>query len=155
MSPDSLVELGLLGLFVAAFLAGSILPFASEAVLTGLLLVGVGAPSAVSTATAGNVLGALTVYAIGRYAGGGALRRRFMRRLGANDPKRAAAADERIARWGPLVLLFSWVPVLGDALVLAAGLAKLDARRVLLFVALGKGARYCFVAWAVSKAAGG
>ena len=62
--PD-LVQLGLLGLFLASFLAGSVLPFPSEGVLAALVGQGQSVGLVVGVATAGNVLGAITLYGMG------------------------------------------------------------------------------------------
>ena len=50
----SLSEWGYAGLFIAAFLAGSILPFSSEVVLGLLLVAGYSTWGCVVSATAGN-----------------------------------------------------------------------------------------------------
>ncbi len=155
--PASLIELGLVGLFVAAFLAGSILPFASEAVLVGVLMLGASAGAAVSVATLGNVLGALTLYAMGRLV---TARRdrppgpadRLLSRLVGTEPAGLERAEERLRRFGPVALLAAWVPVLGDALVLAAGLFALPIAPVTSYIALGKAARYLALAGAVAAA---
>ena len=58
-------ELGYIGLFVASFLAATILPLSSEVVLSALLLNGLSPVTLVTIATVGNVLGSLTNYALG------------------------------------------------------------------------------------------
>ena len=62
------LELGHIGLFIAAFLAATILPLSSEIVLSALLLNGLSPTTLVITATTGNVLGSLTNYALGYWA---------------------------------------------------------------------------------------
>lgn len=148
--PETLAQLGLIGLFLAALLAGSVLPFPSEVVL-GLVLHGGASPgAAVAVATAGNVAGAVTAYAIGRaIARGTALGERLRARF-AEDPERLARARARVERWGAAALLLSWVPVVGDALVLAAGLSGLPLGRFLAAVTAGKLGRYALVAWGLS-----
>ena len=49
-------------------------------------------------------------------------------------------------RWGAPALLLSWLPVVGDAFVLAAGLVGVRVGPFLLFTTVGKGLRYVFVA---------
>ena len=66
MSGALLTGLGLVGLFLAGFLAGSAFPFPSEPVLVGLLHAGASPVLAVGAATLGNVAGAITIFAIGR-----------------------------------------------------------------------------------------
>ena len=146
LSPDALIELGLFGLFLASFLAGSILPFPSEAVLAGLIHAGASSPLTVAVGTAGNVLGAVTVYAVGMGLGSGLALPRLRKRFGEES---LAKAKGQVERWGSWCLLFSWVPIVGDTLVLGAGLAGLRPWLCLLLVTLGKAARYGFVAWGV------
>lgn len=144
--PASLAALGLLGLFLAALLAGSVLPFPSEVVLVAVIGAGGSVPLAVAVATAGNLLGAITVYLIGRaIASGGRLGERLEARW-RDDPERLERARARVERWGAASLLLSWVPILGDALVLAAGLARVHWPWALACTVVGKLGRYVVVA---------
>lgn len=153
--PASLTELGLAGLFFAAFLAGSVLPVSSEPVLVGVLSLGVSSGWAVTVATIGNVLGALTLYAMGRMVAarkqhGRGVTDRLLTRFTSEDPARLNRARERLGRWGPIALLAAWIPVLGDALVLGAGLLELPLVPVTIYSTIGKAARYLVVAAAFS-----
>lgn len=148
--PD-FVSLGLLGLFIAAFLAGSVLPFPSEGVLAALVGQGHTVGFVVVVATLGNVLGAVTLYGMGWGLERGLLRSRLLRRL-ADDPQRLEHAYERIGRWGAWGLLLAWVPIVGDTFVLGAGLVRIRFGLFLLLVTLGKGGRYLLVAWTTALA---
>src|SRR5688500_3868922 len=93
-------------LFAASFLAATVLPGGSEAVLFGVLRLEPGlAPAAIGVATVGNTLGGLSSYVIGRV-------------LPRNRPLPGLAA---VQRYGAPALIFSWVPIIGDALCVAAG----------------------------------
>jgi membrane protein YqaA with SNARE-associated domain len=144
--PHALVDLGLAGLFLAAFLGGSVLVFPSELVLIAVLAAGASTGSAVAAATAGNVLGAVTVYGIGWALARGLLATRFRDRW---SEETLTEGRERIERWGAWSLLLAWVPIFGDTLVLGAGVAGIRPLVALALVTAGKGARYVFVAWAV------
>lgn len=61
-----LSDYGLVGMFIAAFLAGSVFPLSSELVLVALLGAGLNAYLLLVTATLGNTLGAMCNYGIGR-----------------------------------------------------------------------------------------
>lgn len=124
-------EAGLAGLFVSSFLAATLLPGGSEAVLFALLRLHPEqfAP-ALLLATLGNTLGGMTTYAMGRLL-----------------PQHIAPARVALAtRWGAPVLLLSWVPIVGDALCAAAGWLRLPWLACALWMAIGKGLRYLFVA---------
>jgi membrane protein YqaA with SNARE-associated domain len=49
---------------------------------------------------------------------------------------------QRLRRWGPPALVLSFLPLVGDALVLAAGWLKLPFWQSMFWIAVGKGARY-------------
>ena len=119
-------------LFGGAFLAATLLPGGSEAVLFGVLKA---YPHlfwpALAVATLGNTLGGMSSYLIGRIIP--------QRR----EPKGLA----RVRAHGAVVLLFSWVPIVGDPLCVAAGWLRLDPWRPAAFIAAGKFARYFAVAF--------
>lgn len=118
-------------LFAASFLAATLLPGGSEAVLFGVVTFEPArAPLAVVVATVGNTLGGLSSYLIGRV-------------LPQGRPLKGLAA---VQRYGSPVLLLSWVPIIGDALCVAAGWLRLNALLAALFIALGKLARYVMIA---------
>ena len=48
----------------------------------------------------------------------------------------------RLRTWGSPALLLSWLPLVGDPLCFAAGYLRLPFALSLLFIALGKIARY-------------
>lgn len=152
--PSTLASWGLPGLFIVAMLAGSIVPMPSEALLVAVISGGVSPVAAVTVATVGNVLGALSLYLLGMWgarAGGGRLGRWSSRRSEREGP-RLERARQRLRTWGAPVLIFSWLPVVGDAFVLAAGLVGVRVIPFLVFTVLGKGFRYVFVAVSVMTA---
>ena len=63
---EFLLEWGYLGIFIGCFLAATVVPFASDALLVGMLLAGGDVWMTVACASAGNWLGGLTTYGIGR-----------------------------------------------------------------------------------------
>jgi membrane protein YqaA with SNARE-associated domain len=146
--PSTLAAWGLPGLFVVAMLAGSIVPMPSEALLVALVSGGVSPVAAVTVATVGNVVGALSLYLLGRWVarGGGGRLGRWLTLRRAHEGPRLERARERLRAWGSPVLVLAWLPVVGDAFVLAAGLVGVRAAPFLLFTTLGKGLRYAFVA---------
>ncbi len=132
-------------LFVSALVSATLLPGGSEALLAYRLHQGGDAMTLVAVATAGNVLGSLVTWGMGRL-GNEALHRRWLR----IDEVALARAERWFARLGRPVLLLTWLPVVGDPLCLAAGLLRMPLGGFLPLVALGKGGRYAAVAWMVS-----
>jgi len=136
--------IALLGLFFAAFLAATLIPAQSEAVLVALLLSGGhSALLLVMTATLGNVLGSVVNWVLGRFLTTYADRRWFP-----VSQQQLSRAAEWYRRWGYWSLLGSWLPIVGDPLTLAAGVMKEPLWRFLLIVTLSKGGRYVVLAMA-------
>lgn len=128
----------IIGLFLAAFLAASLFPAQSEAVLVGLLLSETHPVWLLfAAATAGNVLGSLLNWLIGRFLAHYADRRWFP-----VSPRQFDKAAGWYARWGYWSLLASWVPIIGDPLTLAAGVLREPLWRFTLIVTVAKGGRY-------------
>lgn len=134
--------LSLAGLFTVAFVAATILPAQSEAALVGLLVVGKQSPLLlVLVATAGNVLGSVTNWLLGRWIEHYRHRRWF--------PVGAPALDRATGwyrKWGRWSLLLSWMPLGGDALTVAAGVLREPFWSFLLLVTIAKAGRYCVLA---------
>lgn len=128
----------IIGLFLAAFLAASLFPAQSEAVLVGLLLSETHPVWLLfAAATAGNVLGSLLNWLIGRFLAHYADRRWFP-----VSPRQFDKAAGWYARWGYWSLLASWVPIIGDPLTLVAGVLREPLWRFTLIVTVAKGGRY-------------
>lgn len=130
------------GLFLAAFIAATILPAQSEAVLVGLLAAGSHSPSLlIIVAGTGNVLGSVVNWLLGR----GIERFRHTRWFPVN-----AASLERAGNWyrkyGWWSLLLSWAPIIGDPLTVAAGIMREPFFRFLLVVSIAKFGRYLLLA---------
>jgi len=131
----------LLGLFLAALIAATLLPAQSEAVLVGLIVAGHPVWLLVLVASIGNVLGSLINWWMGREA------LRFQgRRWFPLTPERLQRAQAWYHRYGRWSLLLSWAPVIGDPLTLAAGIMREPLRVFLPWVTLAKGGRYCVLA---------
>lgn len=130
--------LALLSLFATAFFAATLIPAQSEAVLLGLVWADVHPVALLLVvATAGNVLGSVLNWILGRYLSHFADRRWFP-----FSAAQVARASDWYQRWGYWSLLASWVPIIGDPLTLAAGAMNERLWRFLLIVTLAKGGRY-------------
>lgn len=128
-------------LFATSLLSATLLPGGSEALLLYRLTEGGDAAALVATATAGNLIGSLITYALGRI-GNAAVHRRWLR----IDEGAVARAEAWFGRWGLPSLLFAWLPVVGDPLCLAAGLLRVHPGWFILLVGIGKVGRYTVLA---------
>jgi len=124
-------DASLWALFGSSFLAATLLPGGSEAVLFGVLKLHPGQYwAALGVATLGNTLGGMSSYLIGRLI----------------PQKKGLPGLAAVQRYGSPALLLSWVPIVGDPLCVAAGWLRLNPWLATLFIALGKFARYLAVA---------
>lgn len=128
---------GAAALFLSAFISSTIAPGGSEALFL-YLLAQQERPwlELLLVATAGNTLGALTTWLLGWLAALGY--DRWAHKAPAEDSK----ALVLVKRWGNVALLFSWLPLIGDALCLAAGWLRLPFSGSLVAIAVGKLLRY-------------
>lgn len=139
------------GLFIVAFLAATIFPAQSEALLTGLLLHGDYTPWVlVLVASIGNTLGAVVNWGLGRGIESFRDRRWFPAKAG--QLERAKAWYGRYGRWS---LLLSWLPFIGDPLTVAAGIMRERFSVFLLLVGAAKSGRYTILALTTLTFAGG
>lgn len=133
----------LLTLFISSFLAATLLPGGSEAVLAGVLIA---YPDlfwpALNIATLGNTLGGMSSYLIGRLLPD---EQTLSQRIG-----RYARGLEWTHRHGAPVLILSWLPLIGDILCVAAGWLQINWLPTAFFIAIGKFARYWVIASAIS-----
>lgn len=101
----------------------------------------------VAVATLGNYLGACITYGLARAAAS---------RLGGDSATRSTRALRWFQRYGPPALLLSWVPLVGDGIVVLAGAARVPVATFSLWTVLGKATRYLVVGWiALSRSAHG
>jgi membrane protein YqaA with SNARE-associated domain len=133
----------LLLLFLTAFGAATLLPLYSEVVLIALMQ----APDANQhalwlVATLGNTLGAVVNWFIGRYLSHFEQLSWFPFKM-----EKLHRAQHWFNRYGWWSLLFSWLPIGGDALTFIAGLMRVPLHWFLLLTLLAKGGRYAVLMW--------
>ncbi len=128
---------GYLGLFVISFLAATLLPLGSEAAVVLMAVSDFDPPTLLVVATAGNSLGALMNYLVGKW-GAAFVFSRYLQVDGA-----VLDRLERIyGRWGAPALFFAWLPIVGDPLTVAAGVLRINIYVFTFWVVLGKAFRY-------------
>jgi membrane protein YqaA with SNARE-associated domain len=127
----------LLSLAGSSFISATLLPGASEAVLVWVthlhpqhLILAWG------IASFSNTLGSMTSFALGWYF------------PGKYQLKISDKAQHCLNRWGSPVLLLSWLPIVGDALPLAAGWLRLPRIPSITYIFIGKAIRYAVILWA-------
>lgn len=150
------MEFALVSLFFGSLLASTILPFGVEALLyyllhereyTFLTLLAV--------ATAGNTLGGVVSYAMGGLLERGVMATGWGKHIAAKFSDARGGADgaalARIRRYGIPVLFFSWMPVIGDPLCIAAGYLRLRFWPSVCMIFSGKLVRYLVLLWVYTR----
>ena len=122
---------GLWGLAVIAFLAATLLPFSSEIAVVAALQLGLPTAAVLLWASLGNSLGALSNYGLGRLLSQAT-------RLRLEQHAWGQTAYTWARRYGGWSLAGSWLPVLGDPLMLVSGVLRLPLPYVIV---LGLGTR--------------
>lgn len=124
-------DLSLWGLFISSLLAATLLPGGSEAVLFGVLKLH---PElfwpALLVGTLGNTIGGMISFGMGWLL----------------PQTQQLKHVDKVREHGTPALLLAWVPLVGDALCLAAGWLRLNPWHAALFMLLGKFARYLVIA---------
>jgi membrane protein YqaA with SNARE-associated domain len=127
-------------LFGSAFLAATIFPFYSELFLFAMLRDGGNPVALVLVATLGNTLGAVVNWLLGLF-----LLRFRERRWFYFNQRQIENAQTWFQRYGFWSLLFAWLPIVGDALTLVAGVMRVRLWLFLVLVGGGKALRYISV----------
>jgi membrane protein YqaA with SNARE-associated domain len=140
-------EYGYWGLFLASFLAATILPFSSEAILSLFVYSGYDISLTVMIASFGNWLGGLTGYYLG-YAG----RLEKIEKWLKIKPDKALKAKEYLRNKGNAFAFFAFLPFVGDLIPIGLGLLRTNPYWMALFMGIGKLIRYIVWAWITLKA---
>ncbi len=132
-------SLGLFGLFLASFLAATILPFSSELILAFFMTKGIDPWLCFMLALAGNFLGGSTNFWIGKLGNPN-----WLKKVGVSEEtifKRKHWIEKR----GAFIAFFSWVPIIGDPLIVALGFFKSSPIKTHLWMFIGKAIRYLII----------
>jgi len=132
-------------LFVVSFLAATLLPLGSEALL--LYNISQNYPILLlwSIATVGNTLGSMFNYWLG-FKG-----EAYLESKGYLSKERMEKSRIFFDSYGGWTLLLSWVPIIGDPLTFIAGVLRYKISYFVLIVFLAKGARYAAVSFLASS----
>ena len=134
------VDWGYVGLFVSAFVAGSIVPFSSEAVMVVLIEMGLNEWGCLAAATAGNTLGGMTCYWIGR-----AGKREWITRYLRVSDEKLARAEGFLAGRGAMMGFFAFLPYVGEAIAVVLGLMRSNMALTATSMTIGKAVRYAAI----------
>ena len=139
-------QTGYFGLFLISFLSATIVPLVSEAFVAVMPTLGYSLLGVLFFATAGNFLGSLTNYYLGKL-GSDFIFARFFK----TSQEKMEKAEALFQRWGVPVLFFAWVPVVGDPLTVVGGIFKVNLWQFSFWVLLGKLLRYLLILGVIDR----
>lgn len=142
---DFLINYGYLGMLLSACLAGSVLPFSSEAVMVGLLAAGLDPWGLIIYGTAGNVMGGMFNYGIGRLG-----KMEWIEKYLHVKKEDLDKAERFMAGHGAWMGFFAFLPILGSAITIALGLMRANIPITLVSMTIGKLLRYTLLIYGAS-----
>lgn len=140
-----LTDYGYVGMFISAFIAGSVFPLSSEVVMLALLAAGIDPWLLVTCATIGNTLGSMFNYGVGTLG-----RIDWIEKYLHISKEKLKRTQHFMAGHGAWIGFFAFLPVIGSVLTVALGLMRANVWLTLVSVTLGKAIRYVLIACGVS-----
>lgn len=135
------IEYGYAGMFISAFIAGSVFPFSSEAVILALLAAKRLDPYwLIFWATFGNVLGGLLNYYIG-HLGNIEWIEKYMR----IKREKLEKTQRFMQKKGAIMGFFSFLPISGSAITVVLGLMRANFFITIISMTLGKFLRFLLI----------
>lgn len=131
---------GSVGMFFAAFLAGSFFPFSSEAVMLALLAAGANPSELLLWGTAGNTLGSVFNYGVGSLG-----REEWIERWTKVPPEKLNKGKRWVRHYGAWAGLLAWLPIIGSVITVAMGFLRVKFIYAMINVAIGKYIRYWLI----------
>lgn len=139
---DGLAEYGLWGLLIASFLAATVLPFSSEVVLAALVAAGVDATQCIIFATIGNAAGGATCYYLGHLG-----KVEWIQKWFRIKPESLYKMQAWLQNKGAMMGFLSFVPAVGDVILVALGLMRANPTITLASMTIGKLLRYLIIGY--------
>lgn len=136
-----LEDLGLLGLFIGCMLAATVVPFSSEALVAGAMLLDYKLSVVVLVAALGNTTGGMISFLMGWLCKWEWLEKWFRVKR-----EKLMRVHDRVSRYGLWAALLTWMPVVGDLIAIAMGLMRMNPWWTMLLMFVGKLARYVVAA---------
>ena len=134
---ENLINLGYVGLFIASFLAATIVPVSSEIVLSALIALKFDVWTCIIVATLGNFLGGITTYGLG-YLG----KWKWIEKWFKKSKEDIEKFQHKIKKIGIIAAAFTWLPIIGDLIALALGFLRFKPTPVFIMMLIGRFGRF-------------
>jgi len=126
-------------LFVNAFISATFFPLGSEALLLYYLSINFSFIYLLFIASIGNTMGSILNYYFGLKG------EEFLVKKNMINKQNISKYKKYFDKYGSYTLLLSWMPIIGDAFTLIAGMLKYDIKKFVILVFIAKFLRYAFV----------
>lgn len=133
---------GYWGLFAAAFIAGSVFPWSSEAIMLALQAAGLDPIGLVLYGTAGNVLGSMFNFWVGHLG-----RIDWIERYLHVKKETLDKAERFMSGHGAWIGFFAFLPIIGSAITIMLGLMRANVLISVVSITLGKFLRYAILVY--------
>lgn len=133
---------GYWGMFVAAFVAGSVFPWSSEAIMLALMAAGLDPVALVVWGSTGNVLGSMFNYWVGTLG-----RLDWIERYLHVKQESLDRARRFMGGHGAWIGFFAFLPIIGSAITILLGLMRANIVITVTAIALGKVLRYALLVY--------
>ena len=143
---DGLADFGYWGLFLASFLAATILPLSSEVVFMALIAAGSDIWSSIGYATVGNSLGGATCYYLGKMG-----KTEWLERWFKIKREKIDSMILRLQKRGAVMGFFGFLPGIGDLMLVALGFMRANASITMISMTIGKLLRYVVIAFGTDR----
>lgn len=134
------IDWGYIGLFISALVAGSILPFSSEVVMTILIQMGADPTMCLISASVGNTIGGLLCYWLG-YLGNMEWIERWLK----IEKQKIDKVSGFVKRYGAVMGLFGVLPWVGEAIIVLLGFMRANVYVTTITMFIGKFVRYLLI----------
>lgn len=142
---DILTSYGYIGMLISAFLAGSFLPFSSEAVMLALLAAGLNPIELIIYGSVGNVAGSMFNYVVGRMG-----KLEWIEKYLHVKKESIDRAQRFMAGHGAWMGFFAFIPILGSGITIVLGLSRANIPLSVLSITIGKVVRYIILVYGVT-----
>ena len=128
-------EYGIIGLFLNSLLAATAIPLPTEILTSALLIGGENIFLVAIVLIIGSMIGGILNYFIG--FGGNKLVKKMRKK--SNISKHEKKHNRLLDKFGWSAIFFAaWIPIIGDLILISAGVKKMEFRKFLIFMVSGK-----------------
>ena len=140
-----LINYGYWGMLLSAVLAGSVIPFSSEAVMVGLQAAGLKPWPLILYGTVGNVMGGMINYGVGRLG-----RTDWIEKYLHVKKEKLERAEKFMAGRGAWMGFFAFLPIIGSAITVVLGLMRANITITVISMTIGKFIRFALLVFGAS-----